>query len=91
MEEGNFVRSFEEILTSQFGDSTHREKKTIAESRARINKKAALLGIRVPELASRSAARFTLELITDYMSELARELGTMDPDDPSKHAVASGL
>ena len=42
-------------------------------------------------MSDTKAARFTLELITDHMNELARELGAMDPDDPSKHAVASGL
>jgi hypothetical protein len=37
------------------------------------------------------AARFTLELITNCMHELARELGAMDPNDPRKVTVAAEL
>lgn len=37
------------------------------------------------------ATPFTVELITNCMNDLALELGTMDPDDPRKAAVAAKL
>jgi hypothetical protein len=42
-------------------------------------------------MSETKAARFTLELITNCMHELARELGAMDPDDPRKATVAAEL
>ena len=42
-------------------------------------------------MSETKAAPFTLELITNCMNEVARELGAMDPDDPRKAIVAAEL
>ena len=42
-------------------------------------------------MSDTTATPFTLELITNCMDELARELGAMEPDDPRTATVAAEL
>ena len=42
-------------------------------------------------MSDSKSARLTLELITDTMNELAREIGIMEPDDPNRPSLLKGL